>query len=344
MMAHSLIQQPTLTQETMQNMDAAVRTGWLRAPWGRRSGGGQQNRDAAAEEPDAPAEPDASAAPPPPPVPEPAAEGRAPTTLPVRIVQPLKQLAAPVIVEELAATPPDEPHHVEALAEPFCAELQPEPDVEPGTPRAGWCILEEPPTPDRCGRVRAGSSDDRGSGAAQPLILSSVPRSATVDAQYTTYTVQLCYPPSAQRGSLRGRAPATLRWSLERRYSEFAELHDSLATSLSGSDIELPPVPPSRWMGAMDPAFVDERRAALETWLASLLCDAQLAMQPQLHAFLETPDGMLISLGMCEPPTPIGRDEISPAVRGEELIQQQRQYLVTLPAELELPPPRGRAA
>jgi hypothetical protein len=267
------------------------------------------------------------------------------------IVQPLEQLAAPVI-DELAATPPDEPH--EGLPEPFSLEPEPEPQPaveaqvepesgpEPGTPRAGWCILEEPPTPDRCGRVRASSSDvDRAGaaqpGAAQPLIVSSVPRSATVDGQYTTYTVQLCYPPSNAQGAL--------RWSLERRYSEFAELHDSLATSLAGSGIELPAVPPSRWIGTMDPTFVDERRAGLDAWLCALLCSEQLALQPQLHAFLETPDSMLVELGMREPPTPLGRDESSPAVavRGEELIQQQRQFLVMLPPELALPPPRAPA-
>merc|ERR1712205_225362 len=112
--------------------------------------------------------------------------------------------------------------------------------------------------------------------------MGSVPRSATVDEQYTTYTVQLCYLPSTAQGALRRGAPQpALRWSLERRYSEFAELHDSLATSLSGSGIELPAVPPSRWIGTMDPTFVDERRAGLDAWLCALLCSEQLALQPQ---------------------------------------------------------------
>ena len=204
-------------------------------------------------------------------------------------------------------------------------------ESEPVTPRAGWCILEEPATPDRVGRVRRsiGDIDDH---KPEALLLSSVPRSSTAEAdgrQYTSYSVELCHPGSTQT-----------RWSLERRYSEFAELHESLAESLARrSDVVLPAVPPSRWMGLMDPTLVSERREGLGAWLATMLSTPQLALQPQLHAFLETPDPILVRLGLREPPTPTRLPhKDSPGVRGDEVIQHQQHYTHTVASTALTPP------
>jgi hypothetical protein len=256
---------------------------------------------------------------------------------------------APAVIGAAATWEPEpEPEPPQALPEPFAdaaavvVAAEGEPEAEPLTPRAGWCILEEPATPDRVGRVRAGSSDEFKPDAP---VRSCVPRSSTVEAngrQHTVYSVELsCSCPRA------GTA-VPWRWSVERRYSEFAELHESLAESLARqSDVLLPAVPPSRWVGLMDPIFVSERREALGAWLATMLSTAELALQPQLHAFLETPDAILVQLGLRDPSTlaqfPV---EHSPAVRGDELIRQQQHYLVASAAVAggtTVPAPRARA-
>ena len=346
MMAHSFIRpMPALSQQQVevleqaaagsraQSAEFAPRAGWLRS-LGRGKGSQQQRQQ---PELRADEQPQRDAAP-------------APVDAPSVGTADETASAPPVIPVPEPAVPEPEP---EPELEPFSAEPQPEPEVEPVTPRAGWCVLEEPATPDRVGRVRSGSTDERGypgesgagGGGPVPLVLSSLPRSSTVETdgkEHTVYTVELCYPPPHARA---GRAAQ--RWSLERRYSEFAELHDSLAESLaSRRDVELPAVPPSRWMGSMDPAFVSQRRVELESWLAALLSSPVLALQPQLHAFLETPDSMLVQLGMRDPPTPTPFPrEVSPSVRGDEIIQQQRHYGTSAAAltSLTLPLPRARA-
>ena len=153
-------------------------------------------------------------------------------------------------------------------------------------------MLDEPPTPDRMGRVDRGSVSSSGSPG---VLLSSIPNSATVETegrQHTSYSVQLRFPATTH----------SARWEIERRYSEFAELHDSLAASLSDggaadASATVPSLPPTRWLNTLDAAFVESRRAALECWLSELLsAGSELSLQPQLHAFLETPDEILREL------------------------------------------------
>ena len=59
----------------------------------------------------------------------------------------------------------------------------------------------------------------------------------------------------------------------------------------------VPSLPPTRWLNTLDAAFVESRRAALECWLSELLsAGSELSLQPQLHAFLETPGEILREL------------------------------------------------
>ena len=195
------------------------------------------------------------------------------------------QPAPPVSPEPGAARGADETAEAEQEDQEDREEQE-----EPLTPRAReWCMLDEPPTPDRMGRVDRGSVSSSGSPG---VLLSSIPNSATVETegrQHTSYSVQLRFPATTH----------SARWEIERRYSEFAELHDSLVASLSDggaadAPATVPSLPPTRWLNTMDAAFVESRRAALECWLSELLsAGSELSLQPQLHAFLETPDDIL---------------------------------------------------
>ena len=198
------------------------------------------------------------------------------------------QPAPPVSPEPGAARGADETAEAEQEDQEDREEQE-----EPLTPRAReWCMLDEPPTPDRMGRVDRGSVSSSGSPG---VLLSSIPNSATVETegrQHTSYSVQLRFPATTH----------SARWGIERRYSEFAELHDSLAASLRGggaadASATVPSLPPTRWLNTLDAAFVESRRAALECWLSELLsAGSELSLQPQLHAFLETPDEILRQL------------------------------------------------
>ena len=198
------------------------------------------------------------------------------------------QPAPPVSPEPGAARGADETAEAEQEDQEDREEQE-----EPLTPRAReWCMLDEPPTPDRMGRVDRGSVSSSGSPG---VLLSSIPNSATVETegrQHTSYSVQLRFPATTH----------SARWEIERRYSEFAELHDSLAASLRGggaadASATVPSLPPTRWLNTLDAAFVESRRAALECWLSELLsAGSELSLQPQLHAFLETPDDILRGL------------------------------------------------
>ena len=199
--------------------------------------------------------------------------------------------------EQAQPPPPVSPEPGDARGADETAEAEQEAEQEdqeePLTPRAReWCMLDEPPTPDRMGRVDRGSVSSSGTPG---VLLSSIPNSATVETegrQHTSYSVQLRFPATTH----------SARWEIERRYSEFAELHDSLVASLSDggaadAPATVPSLPPTRWLNTMDAAFVESRRAALECWLSELLsAGSELSLQPQLHAFLETPDDILRGL------------------------------------------------
>ena len=72
-------------------------------------------------------------------------------------------------------------------------------------------------------------------------------------------------------------------WEVYKRYSQFENMHWALREELSGSLIELPPLPPKKFCGSMDPAFLDEREEQLQDYLVQLL---QLPGVMEVETFL----------------------------------------------------------
>lgn len=81
------------------------------------------------------------------------------------------------------------------------------------------------------------------------------------------------------------------KWSVIKRYNQFKELHTKLSTDLSkhipvGCDL-----PPQKWKmftSHRDPAFVEERRCLLESYLKKLLNVPELANSDVLKSFLSS--------------------------------------------------------
>ena len=91
----------------------------------------------------------------------------------------------------------------------------------------------------------------------------------TVD-DHTQFVLKVSY------GSMRS-------WEVYKRYSQFENMHWALREELSGSLIELPPLPPKKFCGSMDPAFLDEREEQLQDYLVQLL---QLPGVMEVETFL----------------------------------------------------------
>jgi len=58
-------------------------------------------------------------------------------------------------------------------------------------------------------------------------------------------------------------------WEIERTWSDFKELHTKLEAKLA--DVALPPCPPKRFWGVMEPDFIRKRWNDLQRYITGLL-------------------------------------------------------------------------
>ncbi|KAI5636107.1 PX domain-containing protein [Phthorimaea operculella] len=72
------------------------------------------------------------------------------------------------------------------------------------------------------------------------------------------------------------------RWTVSRRYSDFAALH----VSLQPANIDLP-LPPKKLIGNMQPSFIAERQIALQAYINEVLKHQVLALTLQVRSFLD---------------------------------------------------------
>ncbi|KAJ2948611.1 hypothetical protein O0L34_g7865 [Tuta absoluta] len=72
------------------------------------------------------------------------------------------------------------------------------------------------------------------------------------------------------------------RWTVSRRYSDFAALH----LSLQPANIDLP-LPPKKLIGNMQPSFIAERQIALQAYINEVLKHQVLALTLQVRSFLD---------------------------------------------------------
>ncbi|XP_017125556.1 nischarin [Drosophila elegans] len=75
-----------------------------------------------------------------------------------------------------------------------------------------------------------------------------------------------------------------VEWLLERRYRDFAQLHDKLVGEISISKKLLPP---KKLVGNRQPAFLEQRREQLETYLKELLIYFRTELPRALAEFLD---------------------------------------------------------
>lgn len=73
---------------------------------------------------------------------------------------------------------------------------------------------------------------------------------------------------------------------MHRRYSHFLELHTTLLATYPHVQPSPPPLPPKRWFGGSNPAFIEQRRAALEAYLEGLLANEALRQSKEVRIFL----------------------------------------------------------
>jgi hypothetical protein len=89
---------------------------------------------------------------------------------------------------------------------------------------------------------------------------------------------------------------------LERRFDDFAKLHENLS-SVAG--LSLPPLPPKAFFGGNDPKVIEERRPALERILRECLSNDKVLTEEHgyLCKFLEIPDGGVNVIRLLFPET-----------------------------------------
>lgn len=87
------------------------------------------------------------------------------------------------------------------------------------------------------------------------------------------------------------------RWVVQRRFSDFVNLHNKLETHItllleeSEATSPLPALPSARVFGNMQPAFLMQRLAALDEYTRSIVAAPDLREHPAVAKFLELPSG-----------------------------------------------------
>jgi PX domain len=84
------------------------------------------------------------------------------------------------------------------------------------------------------------------------------------------------------------------QWTLRRRYREFSDLHRALADNFKLGGPPLPPLPSKRIFGSStSPAFVQDRRLALQNYLRKLCSCPEFWQSAALVRFLDVETSML---------------------------------------------------
>ena len=73
------------------------------------------------------------------------------------------------------------------------------------------------------------------------------------------------------------------KWTIQRRYSEFHDLHEKLVAL---KKVEKAQLPPKKYLRNQAKSFVEKRRHELEVYLQTLLDESNYLVTPLLH-FLE---------------------------------------------------------
>lgn len=141
------------------------------------------------------------------------------------------------------------------------------------------------------------------------------------------------------------------QWTLSRRYREFRALHVCLNAAASPLTPEersqLPKLPPKKYIGSMAPAFIEERRKQLETYVQAVVAIPGVWSIPDVIPFLEDPvsgSSLAAHIAMARMAARIetlehAYDEAQVRIAGyEEMVGQEREGNASLRqriAELE---------
>ncbi|XP_067000731.2 nischarin [Anabrus simplex] len=107
-------------------------------------------------------------------------------------------------------------------------------------------------------------------------------------------------------------------WKVDHRYSDFVELHDKL---VSDHGVSKDLLPPKKVIGNKEPAFIERRRAGLETYLSSIITLLRKTMPRDLALFLDFHVYDIIFL--------LQNLALYLFREGDSLLQQSRHYYFT---------------
>mmetsp|Transcript_54383 Transcript_54383/g.127126 ORF Transcript_54383/g.127126 Transcript_54383/m.127126 type:complete len:185 (-) Transcript_54383:88-642(-) len=79
------------------------------------------------------------------------------------------------------------------------------------------------------------------------------------------------------------------KWNIQKRYSEFDALDRELQNRFPKKMIKIDRLPSKAVFGSMSPSRIANRQKCLDSYLKSLLKEAELVSSPELHEFLEIP-------------------------------------------------------